>query len=87
MCLLHIYKFPDGHDIIKQYAIIEKLSFPLDKNSDSNSRNEGFVVKNGRKNGFHQTENPFSLARMKNSFQKYVSTGRKELSLAGVSEK
>ena len=52
------------------------MLFPLDKNSDSTSRNEEFVVKNGRKKGFHQTENPFPLARIKNSFQKYVSTIR-----------
>ena len=29
------------------------MLFPLDKNSDSTSRNEEFVVKNGRKKGFH----------------------------------
>ena len=29
------------------------------------------------KNGFHQTENPFPLAKMKDWFQKYVSIRRK----------
>ena len=29
------------------------MLFPLDKNFDSTSRNDGFVVKNGRKNGFY----------------------------------
>ena len=50
------------------------MLFLLEKNSDSTSRNEGFVVKNGWKNGFHWTKNLFLLARMKNLFQKYVST-------------
>ena len=46
------------------------MLFLLDKNSDSTSRNEGYVRKIGRKNGSHYTENSFLLATMKNSFEK-----------------
>ena len=43
-----------------------------------------------KQRGFHYPENPFPLARVKNLFQNYVSTGRKkmaEMSLAEMSKK
>ena len=60
------------------------LSTSRKRNSVSISRNEGFVGKNGPKNSSHQTENPFALARIKNLFQKQVST-RREKAITGRS--
>ena len=40
-----------------------------------------------RENGFHKTENPSSLCRMKNSFKNTFPLDKRYLKLAGVSEK
>ena len=46
---LELINFPQA-----EKEVLNKIMlFLLDKNSDSTSRNEGFVRKNGRKNGSH----------------------------------
>ena len=61
----------------RKKAVNKRIMFPIDRNSDSNSQNEGFV----KKIRFHYVEKLLSPAGISKKTRKMVSNSRREVTL------